>query len=203
MQHPKDFLIKETDEMIAAKKFEKAVKNLDELKNQYQQQDKDFWFDQGQYFVKKKQFNEAIHCFDKDLDLNKISYRTFFAKGVAQYENMQYNESIESLNKALEIEYANILKNKDMAKNLKNKGKFEKAVIRLDGIDKDNINSKFWHYMGLSYYQLGKYDESKKNLEYALKNEPNNKEILNLITKCKRTLESIDSSSDKSLTDSN
>ena len=196
MQHPKDFLIKETDKMIAAKKFEKAIKNLDELKNQYHQQGKDFWFDQGQYFIKKKQFNEAIHCFDKDLDLNQISYKTFFAKGVAQYENMQYNESIESFNKALEIEYENILKNKDMAKNLKNKRKFEKAIIHLDDIDMDNINSKFWHYVGLSYYQLGKYDKSKKNLEYALKKDPNNKEILNLITKCKKFLQSIDSSSE-------
>lgn len=194
MNDPKEFLLDDAKKLVKSGNFEDALKNLDEIKNVYDNQSKDFWFKKGQYFSKTRDFEEAIRCFDKDLTLNKKSYRSFFAKGVAQYLNESYHEAIESFNRAWEMKHAGILKDVDQAKNLKNVNKFEKAVEYFDSAHQsDTVDSEFWNYKALSLFQIGNYEESITCFDEVLKNDPNNSEILYNKAKCELQLGKIDS----------
>lgn len=194
MKNPKDFLLGEAEKLVKSGKFEDALKNLDEIKNMYEHQDKDFWFNKGQHFLKMKEYSNATDCFEKDLNLNKKSYRSFCAKGIAQYMNESYHEAIESFNNAWEIKYAEILKNADQAKSLQNVKKFEKAIEYYDNANlSDAIDSQFWYYKALSLFQIGHYEDSIKCFDELLQNEPPTTEILYNKAKCEMQMGNIDS----------
>ena len=194
MSNPKDFLLDQAKNLSESGHFEDAIKNLDEIKNLYENQDRNFWFNKGQHYLKLENYTEAISCFDKDLDLNKKSYRTFFFKGVAQYFNTQYHEAVESFNRAWEVKYADFLKNLDQAKNLQNVKKFERAVEYYDTANMiDSIETSFWYYKGLSLFQIGRYDESRDSFEKAMQKDPENSEIYYNLAKCDLQSEKLDS----------
>lgn len=194
MKNTKEFMLDEAKELTQTGNFEDAIKKLDEINNVYNHQDRNYWFNKGQYFLEIQNYSEAIKCFNKDLELNKKSYRTFMAKGITMYHGETYHEAIECFNNALEIKFAEYLKNTDQAKNLKNVKKFESAIKYYDIANhSDNIDSEFWKYKALSLFKIKKYDEAADCFDNILKNEPDNAEILYNKAKCEVHLEKIES----------
>ena len=185
MKDSRKSILDKVKELTQTRNFEDAVKKLDEINRIYDHQDRDYWFNKGQSFLEIQNYSEAVDCFDKDLELNKKSYRAFMNKGISMCLMGSHYEAVECFNNALEIKYAEFLKNTDQAKNLKNVKKFESAVKYYDVANhSDVIDSKFWKYRALALSGIGKYDEAEDCLDKILKNEPDNAEILYDKSKC-------------------
>lgn len=74
MKNTREFMLDEVKELTQNRKFEDAIKKLDNINTVYDHQDIDYWFNKGQHFLEIQNYSEAIKCFDKDLELNKKSY---------------------------------------------------------------------------------------------------------------------------------
>jgi len=194
MENTKEFMLDEVKKLTQNGKFEDAIKKLDDINTVYNHQDRDYWFNKGQHFLEIQNYTEAIKCFDKDLELNKKSYRTFMIKGRTMHLNEDYHEAIECFNYALEIKYADYLKNVDQAKNLKNVKKFESAIQHYDSVNHIEVmDSKFWQYKAEALFKIEKYDKAADCFDNILKNEPDNAEILYSKAKCEIHLGKIES----------
>lgn len=126
-----------------------------------------YWRDNGICFCEIGRYEEAIECFDKDIELNRESYETYYAKGVALYVLELFEEALECLYKAYEINYADRLKVEAQVDSLRNHKKFENILKFYNG--RKNISKPgdylFWYYLGLVQYHLGKYHEAAVNFE--------------------------------------
>ena len=194
MGNSRDFMLDEVKELTQSGNFEDAIKKLDDINKVHNNQDKDYWFNKGQRFLEIQNYSEAIKCFDKDLELNKKSYRTFMIKGRAMYLDGTHHEAIECFNNALEIKFEDYLKNVDQAKNLKNVKKFENAIKHYDSVNHgDVVDSKFWQYKAQALFEIEKYNEASDCYDNILKNEPDNAEILYNKAKCETCLGKIES----------
>ena len=194
MENTREFMLNEVKELTQNGKYEDAIKKLDNINTVYDHQDRDYWFNKGQHFLEIQNYSEAIKCFNKDLELNKKSYRTFMIKGRVMYLDETYHEAIECFNNAWEIKFGDYLKNIDQAKNLKNVKKFESAIKHYDSVNhSDVMDSKFWQYKAQALFKIEKYDEAADCFDNILKNEPDNAEILYNKAKCEIHLEKIES----------
>ena len=67
------------------------------------------WVDNGIFFAKSENYNEAINCFDKALKINPSYARAWNNKGIVLAKLGKYNEAITYYDRALDINPSNEL----------------------------------------------------------------------------------------------
>ncbi|HEX2013770.1 MAG TPA: tetratricopeptide repeat protein [Nitrososphaera sp.] len=129
---------------------------------------KNYWRDTGLCLGEVGRYEEAVECFDKDLQLNGDSFETQYSKGVALYVLEIHNEALECLYKAYEMKYSEKLRSDAQVQSLKNLRKFEDVVIHFgtQRIPKSD-DYLLWHYLGLVLFQLSRYKEAADYLAKA------------------------------------
>jgi tetratricopeptide (TPR) repeat protein len=180
------FLYKRADELKNARKFEEALKVMDEA-NKIKDEEKspDFWYKRGIRFCEFGEYEKALDCFDKDLTLHQKSYETFFEKGKVLFQLKKYAEAIECFNKAAEEHHQQYLQCSKKAEYMKKARKYEKALIYSDLRSYEKpLDHIFWYYKAMSLLKLKKYDDANSCFIHALEIKNDDPNILYGLAKC-------------------
>ena len=181
------FYEKKAGELKKAKKFEDALNytdKADEIKEE--QKAPNFWYKRGIRFLEFGEYEKALECFEKDLALREKTFDAFFVKGKVLIQLKKYSESIEAFNKAAEERNKQYLQSSKKAEHMKNAKKFEKALLYGDmALEEKPLDDVFWHYKGIAFLKLKKYDEADSCFTSALEIKQDNSECLYDLAKCK------------------
>lgn len=179
------FLTNKANELIKEKKFEEALKIMDEIQQiKEEQKSPDFWYVRGLRLCDVGEYEQALECFDKDLTLNRKSFNAFFKKGQILFQLKKYADAVECFNKSSEIQHQQYLQSKEKAQQLKKVRKFEKSLIYYDlAAHEKPLDESFWHYKGLALFKLQKYDTAHSCFTKALEIKQDTK-ILYELAKC-------------------
>lgn len=178
-------LSSEANKLIKEKKFEEALKIIDEVQQiKKEQKSTDFWYVRGLRLCDVGEYEQALECFDNDLTLNQKSFNVFFKKGQVLFQLKRYAEAVECFNKSSEIHHQQYLQSKEKAQQLKKVRKFEKSLIYYDlAAHKKPLNESFWYYKGMALFKLQKYDMASSCFTKALEIK-HDKKILYELAKC-------------------
>jgi len=129
---------------------------------------KNYWRDTALCLCEIGKYEQAVECFDKDLQLNGESFETYYAKGVALYVLEIHNDALECLYKAYEMKYAVKLKNEIQIELLKSHKKFEDVLKHFGKLGTSQSHDYLmWYYLGLVLYQVARYKEAAASFEKA------------------------------------
>lgn len=131
---------------------------------------KTYWRDTGLCLCEIGRYEEAVECFDKDLQFRGDNFEAYYAKGVTLYALEVYREALECMYKANEIKHAKELKSKIQIESLKAHKKFE-DVLRQFGKQETSKPEDYllWYYIGLILFQLARYKDATESFEKASK----------------------------------
>lgn len=182
---PREFWLKKIEEFKKKRDFEECLKYQNKIKELDDASNKpEFWYVKGLAYCEIQEFDKALQCFDKDLDLNEPNFDTMYQKGIVYYFLKKNLEAVEWFNKAWELKYSDYLKTKEQIQLLKEHKEFEKTIKhskKLKGMDPPPY--RFWHFQALALTELGKYQEAAKCYDQALSN--NKDDILVLYDKAR------------------
>lgn len=167
---PKEFWLKKIKDLKKTKNFEDAIKYTEKIKGIEETKNQpDFWYKNGLAYSEIKEYEKALSCFEKDLNLNQPTFETFYQKGIIYFNFENYAEANECFNKAFEIKYSSFLKTQNQVQSLKKHKEFVKIVKYSTELKKmEPIPYQFWHYKAISLTKLGKYQESTECYENLL-----------------------------------
>jgi len=183
---PREFWLKKIKECKKNKNFEESIlysqkiKTLDDAINK-----PEFWHKKGLACCEIQEFENALQCFDRDLESNGQNFDSLFQKGIVFYYLKNSSEAIEWFNRAWEIKYSGYLKTREQIRTLNEHKEFEKAVLHKQKLKQtDPPPFQFWFYQGLVLAELGKYQESIKSYDEALMINPDDPTVLFEKAKC-------------------
>ena len=133
------------------------------------------WYNKGMAFGKQGKDEEAIHCFDRALELDPLRPDAWYNRGVAFGKQGKHEEATHCFDKALELDPrrpdAWYLK----ALNLATLGRREEAIRCFDGaLSLDPRNAEAWSYKAGSLVELGRHEEAISCYDRALALSPSN-----------------------------
>ncbi|WP_445475875.1 tetratricopeptide repeat protein [Methanococcoides methylutens] len=122
------------------------------------------WTNTGIAYCDLSEYNKAVYCFKKALELDPLNSDIWYNKGIAHSYLGKYEESIESYTKVLEINprYDNAWINKGMIHDIL--GEYEEAIKSYEHVhitmELDPKYALTWNKKGIAYYHLTKYEEA-------------------------------------------
>jgi tetratricopeptide (TPR) repeat protein len=128
---------------------------------------------QGIDYLTSQNYNKAIECFDKALEIDSKYVPALIDKGIALLNLERYEDAIECYDKAIEIEPKNAYARFNKGNTLSNLKRYEDAIkyfdqaLEIDPKDADTLTAK-----GSALYHLAKYEEALQCVDKALEIEP-------------------------------
>jgi tetratricopeptide (TPR) repeat protein len=129
--------------------------------------------DGGNVYFYKREYNKALDCYEKALDIDPNNGYAWYYKGGSLYYLQRYNEAIASYDKAIKI-------NPDYAEawiaiglSLHNLQRYNEAIASYDKAIKINPDYAYaWHCKGGSLHNLQRYNEAIECYDKAIKINP-------------------------------
>jgi len=138
------------------------------------------WKERGVSFSISGEYEKAIECFDKAIELNPNLTKAYINRGNAYYYLEQYEKAIEDYSKAIEIDpdYARAYNNRGNAyRHLK---QYERAIEDYNkAIEIDPDYAWTYNSRGLAYYNLEQYEKAIEDYNRAIELDPNLTEAYN------------------------
>ena len=123
-------------------------------------------FQEGLWYLKSREYHEAVKCFDKAIEIEKIIEKKpiyLCNKGLALCRLEKNNEAIECYGKAIEINPNLADAWKDVGLALRDSGRYKEAVKCYGKAIEINPNlADAWLAKGLVLKDLGEHDEAVK-----------------------------------------
>ena len=142
--------------------------------------DDNSWFGQGCQQLKKGNFEDALFCFEKVIELEPDNHEAWIRRGGALGNLGRFEEAINSYDKALEIKpnFHEAWFNRCI--DLGNLGRFKEAINSYEKAVKIKPDGyKAWYNRGLALVNLGRLEEAINSYEKALKIKPDDHEAWN------------------------
>ncbi|WP_434685577.1 tetratricopeptide repeat protein [Pseudanabaena minima] len=136
--------------------------------------------EQGNIFVSNNQYEEAISCYNKVLEIKPEQHTVWFIKGVLLKMLGRNEESITSYDKALKIkpDFPEAWNNRGVA--LFDLGRYEEAIISYEKALQFNPEDEItWNNRGAVLFDLGRYEEAITSLDKSLTINPDDQIIWN------------------------
>lgn len=178
-------LLEKAEQYKKAGKFEDALELLNKARiMQESKKPENYWKDKGLDKLELGKYEDAVKCFDNELEINGKSFDAYFAKGVTLYALGSYTEAVECFQNAYEIKRAEGLKHASKIDLFKTYRKFEDAVKFSRGMGTEQVGHTFWYYMGLALYELKRYSEAIECFRNASALNPRDFAIVYNLAKC-------------------
>ena len=181
---------KKAEELKKLKKFEEALMFTDKAKKIKEEElSEDFWYKKAVNCQEFEAYDDALECLEKELLIHKASFKTHFLQGQILVQLKKYAEAIEYFNKASEEKNQKFLHNRKKVERMKDAHKFEKALIYQDSaVNGKQIDCDFWHYKGIAFLKLKKYENAKECFMNSLEIKEDTPKILYDLAKCELLL---------------
>ena len=129
----------------------------------------------GNEYYYKKEYNNAIQCYDKAIEIDANYADAWYNKGAVLDDLLNHNEAIQCFDKALEIDPNNAYAWSYKGVTLYKLGKRDESIQCYDkAIEIDPNNASTWNNKGLVLDHLRKYDDAIQCYDKALEIDPNN-----------------------------
>ncbi|MDR2205125.1 MAG: tetratricopeptide repeat protein [Flavobacteriaceae bacterium] len=131
------------------------------------------WFNKGSEHFSKGEYQEAIECYDKAIDINPDYAEAYNNKGSALGILGKYEEAIECYDKAIELKPDNAEAYYNKGITLSYLGKYQEAVECYDkAIELKPDNAEVYINKGNALSNLGKHQEAIKCFDKAIDLNP-------------------------------
>lgn len=137
-------------------------------------------FNQGLAQYNSRNFEGAIECWNRLLEIDPNLYEVWDNKGLALLDLHRYEEAVASYDRAIELKAddAQIWNNRGTA--LANLGNYEEAVVSYDrAIEFKADNAEIWHNRGTALTNLGRYEEAIASYDRAIEIKADDSETWN------------------------
>ena len=131
------------------------------------------WHNEGIDLHRSGNYEKAVQCYDRALEIDPKGADVWNNKGVALKNLGHYDEAVQCYDRALEVDpkYARAWLNKSVA--LGNLGRYGKAVQCYDrALEVDPKDADAWYSKGVALDALGRYDEAVPCYDRALEIDP-------------------------------
>ena len=169
---------------IAALKRQLAQSTTDEererITNEFANEDKIFLANQkveeGWKLYVQKDFNGALRLFGEAVQLNPDNAGAYFGRGTTYNDLRQYEQGIQDLSKALELNpnlHSNVYNNRGYAYNALRQN--ERAIQDFNkALELNPQNDLAYNNRGIAYQGLNQYERSIQDFNKAVELNPNN-----------------------------
>ena len=129
------------------------------------------WFKKGYNAGENKNWDEAIVCYSKAIELDPDYAMAYNNRGWAYDEKGEYDRAIRDYNKAIELkpDYAMAYNNRGLA--YEKKGEYDRAIRDFDQaieLDNDKLATMYaYNNRGIAYYYKGEYERAKEDYRKA------------------------------------
>ncbi len=127
------------------------------------------YFIRGARFVENGEYDRAIECFDRSIELKDDFAPTYNNRGIAYHNLGQYDDAIADYTRALELSpsYWEVLNNRGIS--YKSFGRYGKAILDFDrALELNPVCSVAYNSRGVAYSALGLSNNSVVNYHKAL-----------------------------------
>ena len=163
-----EFLEWDIDEFL-----EWDIKEIIELTAKVKTGDLRFWRHLGTFFSTDDQYEKAIICFDRSIEINPGDKNAWWWKGCALIGLHRFEEAIACFDKAIELDPKDSLSWHIKGYALRNLQRFEEAIACYDkAIELDPESSSSWHNKGYALNELQRFDEAITCCEKAIELDP-------------------------------
>jgi tetratricopeptide (TPR) repeat protein len=148
------------------------------------------WMAEGDAFYKERQYNDALVCYTKAVELQPKNALAWHNQSQALVMCLNYPESIISCNKALELNPKNAATwfLKSFAHGVL--GQYQEALDSCTkGLEIDPSNKMVWCTRGQYLYAMGKLEQALESFGTALKMSPDNGYFKEVNEKVKKWLQ--------------
>jgi len=131
------------------------------------------WFKKGIKSVEEKKYEDAIHCFNKTIDLYPENVPSYSNLGYIYSIKEMWDEAINAYKKGLAIDPGDIHMHHDLGFALYKNGMHDNAIEEFK--KSIALNSKFapsYHMLGIVYIEKKMFDQAIPMLKKALEIEP-------------------------------
>lgn len=164
LDDPTKILKQKVQELKKKHRFEEALLLETQIEDfEKNKKHENYWRNVGLRLRHMGKYDEALQCFDKDLEINSINFDTLFERGVLLYDMARYDESLESLFKAYETKYSKTQGKAILIDSLMTHKKFEEVLVQPKVSEHEIKDHYFWYYLAITLYQLKRYDEAIEN----------------------------------------
>lgn len=133
------------------------------------------WVDKSYNFSMSGDYNKAIECANKAIQLNPENDKAWNNLGAAYYYLKNYNKAIEYANKASQLNPKNDSAWNNLGNAYSSLGDYNKAIEYLNkAIQLNSKNASAWNNLGLTYYSLGDYNKTIEYCNKAIQLNPKN-----------------------------
>ncbi|MFA4843624.1 MAG: tetratricopeptide repeat protein [Candidatus Margulisiibacteriota bacterium] len=150
------------------------TKGQDESQNIEQFDSADKYYEKGQSFYTANDYKNALPYLKKALEINPGYAIDYSMLGYCQQQLGQYKEAVDSYNRAIQINPADVSAYLNLSGIYSNTYHFHNKAIEIlnQGIKYNPNNARLYNNLGLSYFGLGNYDEGKNILNKAIEIQP-------------------------------
>lgn len=146
----------------------------------------------------KKEYSEAIKCYDKAIELDPSNFDAWYSKGNVLGELGSYVEAIDCYDKAIEIDPSNAYGWDNKGWALGELGMYNEVIVYTNkAIELDPNYALGWDRKGYFLHQLGEYEEAVKCYNRCIELDPHYAKVYdnkgNALTELKEYEEAIKS----------
>lgn len=133
----------------------------------------DEWDAKCKNILESDEFNKAIDCYNKEIELYPNYSDGYNNRGVTYYRLQQYNLAIEDYNKAIELNQTSSTYYHNRGGAYSELQQYASAIEDYNkAIELDPKYEAVWNAKGLALIYLGEYEEALKALDKALEINP-------------------------------
>jgi CHAT domain-containing protein/tetratricopeptide (TPR) repeat protein len=140
--------------------------------------DDNSWLDQGCQQLERDNFEDALFCFEKVIELEPDNHKAWLIRGIALGDLGRFEEAINSYDKALEFkpDLHEAWYNRGIA--LGDLGRLEEAINSYDkALEFKPDLHEAWYNRGFALDDLGRLEEAINSYDNALKFQPDYHEV--------------------------
>lgn len=181
-------LVEKAEQLKKAGNFEEALKLLNTARGMdAKKKAEKYWRQLGLSNLASGKYEVALDCFDNDLEVNGKSFDTLFAKGITLHALGKHSDAVQNFHSAYEMIHADTLKYSTKKEMLKTYKRFEE-IVRSPNKKPEASLDVFCYLLGISLYELGRYDEAAESLRQASKLKANVPFVLYALARCELLL---------------
>jgi superkiller protein 3 len=127
------------------------------------------YMNQGLAYDGKGNFDEAIKCYEKAIEIKKNNHKAFNNMGLSYFKKGNHDKAIECYEKALKIKEDSIETFNNMGIAYNGKGNYDKAMECYEkAVEIKNDFPDAFYNMGITYSRKGNYDKAIECFEKAV-----------------------------------
>ena len=131
------------------------------------------WFNEGYDWYNKQDYDKAIECYQKAIELNPDNANAYHGMGVAYEYKQDYDKAIECYQKAIELNPKDAVAYYNMGNAYYNKQDYDKAIeCYQKAIELNPKDAVAYYNMGNAYYNKQDYEKAIEWYEKAIKISP-------------------------------